>query len=276
VLEFDAVFRMHGGLARRAHLLAHGFTGAQLTRAVRRGMIRRVRVGWYMPADADEHAALAVAIGGTLACISAAKAHGLWVPQDLSTLHVSLPANASRLRGVGMPWIAHWTEADGRPERPVATVQQALLDVAMCQPVEIAVAVWDSALNMNLVRLTELRSRTLSRRARAVLALCDMRAESGIETITRLRLVAAGHPPEVQVRVAPGVRVDLLIARVVIELDGSAFHSGVTEFERDRARDAVLNAWGYRVLHFSYRQVMSDWETVIATIRMVMRQHPVA
>jgi very-short-patch-repair endonuclease len=34
----------------------------------------------------------------------------------------------------------------------------------------------------------------------------------------------------------------------------------------------VLNAWGFRVLHFSYRQVMDDWPTVLSTIQMVRRQ----
>ena len=61
-----------------------------------------------------------------------------------------------------------------------------------------------------------------------------------------------------QVQIGPD-RVDVVIGdRLVIELDSREFH----EREKDYARDARLGARGYRVLRFTYHQVMNDWPSV--------------
>ena len=71
----------------------------------------------------------------------------------------------------------------------------------------------------------------------------------------------------IQVTLAPGLRVDLVIGeRLVVEVDGREHHSDPSAFERDRIRDARLTALGYRVLHFSYSQVMHNWPAVEAAI----------
>ncbi|WP_185201318.1 endonuclease domain-containing protein [Glaciihabitans sp. INWT7] len=80
----------------------------------------------------------------------------------------------------------------------------------------------------------------------------------------------------IQVALAPGIRVDMLIGdRLVVEVDGREYHSDPSAFERDRVRDARLTALGYRVLHFSYSQVMYDWPAVEAAILTAMgrREH---
>ena len=161
----------------------------------------------------------------------------------------------------------------GTVPRPVDTIGDCLKQVFRCQPEDVAVAIADSALNQRKITMGALREMAGGARARRILRNLDPRAESGIESIARVRLRATGIPLEVQVGVAPGVRVDLVVdERVAVELDGAAYHSGALEFENDRTRDAVLNAWGYRVLHFSYRQVMDDWPSVLSTIQMVRRQ----
>ena len=43
--------------------------------------------------------------------------------------------------------------------------------------------------------------------------------------------------------------------RLVVEVDGFAFHRTRHAFERDRARDAQLTARGWRVVRFTYRQI---------------------
>lgn len=59
------------------------------------------------------------------------------------------------------------------------------------------------------------------------LDLVDMSAESGLETKARLRLRALGIPYRAQVRISRVGHVDLLIGeRLVLELDGGAWHSG--------------------------------------------------
>ena len=71
-----------------------------------------------------------------------------------------------------------------------------------------------------------------------------------------------------QFRIAGVGRVDFVFGdRLVIEVDGREFHASPDQFESDRRRDAVLSALGYRVLRFSYRQVMDRWDEVELAVR---------
>jgi len=73
--------------------------------------------------------------------------------------------------------------------------------------------------------------------------------------------------PRRQVTIRGVGRVDFVFGtRLVVEVDGEVFHSGSTEFEADRRRDALLSARGYRVLRFSYQQVMQRWPEVHAAL----------
>jgi hypothetical protein len=63
--------------------------------------------------------------------------------------------------------------------------------------------------------------------------------------------------PDVNRRIDGGIEVDFLWpgARLVVEVDGYAFHRSPTAFEEDRARDVALVLAGYRVLRFTWTQV---------------------
>lgn len=52
-------------------------------------------------------------------------------------------------------------------------------------------------------------------------------------------------------------------------MDGRRYHVGDEQFEADRERDALLAAWGYRVLRFSYRQVVEELPWVLEVIATV-------
>lgn len=54
-----------------------------------------------------------------------------------------------------------------------------------------------------------------------------------------------------------GYEVDFLWRdrRLVIEVDGYAFHSSPAAFERDRLRDGELEDAGYRVRRITWRQL---------------------
>lgn len=142
-----------------------------------------------------------------------------------------------------------------------------------CLSPEAAIAVLDSALQKGRLSEAELLAigATGSQRQRDLIEGTDGRAESGLESISRVRLVSLGLSVTVQVWILPGLRVDLLIdGWLVIELDGEEFHGNAIGFERDRVRDAPLNAWGYHVLHFSSKQVLTDWASVQSTILLVL------
>ena len=90
------------------------------------------------------------------------------------------------------------------------------------------------------------------------------------EAEQRLRALIrrAGLPqPQTNARIA-GHEVDALWPnqRLVVEIDGFAFHGSRAAFERDRRRDADLQATGYRVLRFTWRQLTREPELVAARI----------
>ncbi len=58
--------------------------------------------------------------------------------------------------------------------------------------------------------------------------------------------------------------------RLVVEVDGYAFHSSRNAFERDRRRDAELGAQGFRVIRVTWRQIVEEPEAVIATLAVAL------
>ena len=54
--------------------------------------------------------------------------------------------------------------------------------------------------------------------------------------------------------------------RLIVEVDGFAFHGGRAAFERDRRRDAQLQALGHRVLRITWRRLVEEPEAVVALI----------
>lgn len=54
--------------------------------------------------------------------------------------------------------------------------------------------------------------------------------------------------------------------RLVVEADGYASHGHRAAFERDRAEDAELQALGYAVLRFTWRQVAEEPAHVAAQL----------
>jgi very-short-patch-repair endonuclease len=74
--------------------------------------------------------------------------------------------------------------------------------------------------------------------------------------------------PDVNTRIE-GFEVDFAwpAQRLIVEVDGYAFHGGPAAFERDRARDAALALAGWRVLRFTWHQITREPERVAAVIR---------
>src|SRR6185503_19203951 len=66
-----------------------------------------------------------------------------------------------------------------------------------------------------------------------------------------------------------GYEVDALWEddKTVVELDGWEWHRTRRSFEDDRQKAAALEAAGYRVLRFTWRQVTSDRRAVASAIR---------
>ena len=105
-------------------------------------------------------------------------------------------------------------------------------------------------------------------------ALFDEPALTRSEAERRLlHLVRAARlsRPETNAMVG-GYEVDMLWRRqrLIVEVDGYAFHSGRAAFERDRRRDAALQAAGYRVVRFTWRQITLEPHAVVARIATLL------
>lgn len=72
----------------------------------------------------------------------------------------------------------------------------------------------------------------------------------------RTDVVIEGHEVE-------GVFLD---ARLVVEVDGWAFHRTRGKWERDRRRDADRLAAGWRVLRLTWRQIVYEPELTVARV----------
>jgi len=212
-----------------------------------------------------------VRVGGQLTGLAAADAHGLWTPKH-SELHVAVNEHARGLRALDeRPHaVARWTGTPLGGTRSLVHPVTCLVDIAKQHPPLIAFAVVESALFQGVISHAAWR-RALGRlpaNTKRELGAVDRKSESGGESQLRFRLLAMGVETRQQVRL-PGVgRVDFVIGDgLVIEADGAEFHTSRDDFEEDRRRDALLTAEGYRVLRFSYTQIVSRWAEVEAAIR---------
>jgi very-short-patch-repair endonuclease len=55
-----------------------------------------------------------------------------------------------------------------------------------------------------------------------------------------------------------------------VEVDGFAFHSSRTQFERDRRRDAELAAAGVRVVRVTWQQLTREPQAVLASVAQAL------
>jgi very-short-patch-repair endonuclease len=149
----------------------------------------------------------------------------------------------------------------------------AIARVIRCATFEGAVVAVDSAMNRRLV--TEHDARLIcssTARGRAIARALDPASESGIETLARLRLRRCQVRVRTQVIIDGVGRVDLLVGdRLIVELDGRAWHDRPGDFEADRRRDRALVALGFLVLRASYWQVMGEWPVIEAQILGLVR-----
>lgn len=58
--------------------------------------------------------------------------------------------------------------------------------------------------------------------------------------------------------------------QLAVEVDGLAFHSTAGRFESDRRRDAVLAAFGFRVVRLTWRQLTREREATIARLALAL------
>ncbi len=155
----------------------------------------------------------------------------------------------------------------------IEPIENALVQIADCQPFEKALVVWDSALNRGLTSEEELAQLPLrSEAARAVRTASTCFSDSGIETLPASRLALIGITVRQQV-VLCGHAVDGLIGeRLVLQIDGFAHHSSPEQRRKDISQDRELVLRGYTVLRYDYKEILFEWTRVEKEILLSIAQ----
>lgn len=293
------------GLASSSELRAAGISRSQLSRALVQGQVLRLRPRVYStaplparplhvvthdgvsPAYVAQVRCVLLSLGPTAAaCGRTAAALRGWgmLVEPSRTVEVAVAHGRSHARAEGVrvhrrrqPSVVDWPPLPGLAPVPVTPAVRTVLDCALTLPLVEAVVVCDSALRSGQVELGDLADalRVLpgtrdARRARRVVALCDPLSGSVLESVFRVRAALAGIEGWVPQRVLcdlPGrhLRVDFCFpaAGLVVEVDGARWHQDLL---RDRARDNLLAALGWRVLRFTWAEVVHQPGTVLDTV----------
>jgi very-short-patch-repair endonuclease len=166
---------------------------------------------------------------------------------------------------------------------PVTSAARTLLDLAADLPqrdidratdeARIHRLVTDHALNEQFIRYPRHPGRPRLRQAlQTEPKLTRSEAERRL-----LDLIRAARLPEPLTNTRIGRHeVDFLWPehRLVVEVDGYAFHTMRRSFERDRRRDAEITAAGYRVIRITWRQLTHEPEATIAILAAALVDQP--
>lgn len=164
---------------------------------------------------------------------------------------------------------------------PVTTVARTLFDLAEVvdeQRLERTFEEADRLGLLEIVALEDVCARGYGRRAlRPIRRLIDTALmPETTRSALEARFLAFCHehalpPPQTNVSVQ-NHEVDALWPheRLVVEVDGWAFHRHRAAFERDRARDAAMQAAGYRVIRVTHRRLESEPAGVADELRRLL------
>jgi Protein of unknown function (DUF559)/Transcriptional regulator, AbiEi antitoxin len=283
----DLARRQHGVLARR-QLTRFGLGRSAIDARIQTGRLFAIHRGVYAVGHSAMTrrgrwmaAVLASGDGAALSHGSAAALWGMMRPRggtDITSQHGRQGRSGIRLhRGRLRP-----EELAERDRIPVTSVPRTLLDLADVIEGDRWERVAEEADRLGLLELAALervcdrapgrrglkQCRRLIEAARAPIITGSALEDLFAEFCDRYRLPHPTHNVLVE-----GMEVDALWAleRMIVELDGFAFHHHRTAFERDRARDAALQAAGYRVIRLTHRRLEQEPSAVAAEIRRLLR-----
>jgi predicted transcriptional regulator of viral defense system len=184
-----------------------------------------------------------------------------------------------RVHRVGLPA----DEVTRRHGLACTSLPRTVIDCAGSMPTRAAVVVADAALRTGLLEVADLR-RLLDRRTRwpagtrRAIELADPFAESVLESLLRVLFTTYGIPPprtQYPVRDRWGrfvLRADFAWPRLmlIVEADGERWHGSERAFQNDRSKQNRAVLLGWRVLRFTWADVLGRPEGVAAQVKQAM------
>lgn len=279
------------GLFTRAQALACGYSAYQIRRRLQTGEWQRVLgstlafAGLRVTALIRDRAGQLAVPRSVLAGPSAARLHGMPVADTGQYLYVGRHG-CSRVQGVRLLYELPSPRDIQRDQgQPVVCRALAVVDCLRLLGWTEAVALADRALQQRWITMAELRARVTDRFGRPGAPQLSrlMRLMGGGERAPSERLLTTllrgagirGWAANVAIRDEHGRLVgvgDVAFERhrVVLEVDGWAYHSTPERFVGDRRRQNVLVAAGWRVLRFTWSDLTERPELVVAVVRQVL------
>jgi very-short-patch-repair endonuclease len=291
--SFEAVVRAHGaaqhGVVARVQLVADGIPVHVIDRRVRSGRLLLRHRGVYQAGPVlgrrgEEMAAvLACACACRVSHRSAARLHDL-LRTGSAPIDVTVPLAIRR----ALPGVRVYRSGNLRPDEvttvdgvPVTTPARTLLDLAGCAAFRDVEQACARAERLHLVTRADIRVMLERHPANPGAGVLRRLLDSDTPTAyTRsqaeeelLALIRAAKLPSPRLNAqACGYEVDVLWPpeRVVVEVDGYAFHRSARSFAGDRRRDADLAAAGYTVLRFTWDDLTKRREATLTRIVQVL------
>jgi very-short-patch-repair endonuclease len=281
------------GLILREQLLTAGIGRGAITHRVDTGWLKIAHPGVYLVGH-DAPAPFVAEMGAVLcfrgdAVLSHRTAAAIWVADRPSReVEVTLAGRDCRSRpGVRVFRVPalHRQDFRWRNGLPVTSPARTMIDYAGSADIDETGRALGEMRVLGLVRDSELQAAMArSPRRKGVGRLRQMLSRQGGPAFTRseaerrlLELIAAAElpPPQSNARVL-GYEVDAFWRRqrLVVEVDGYAFHGHRQAFEHDRRRDQTLTAAGYKVIRVTWRQLESEALAVVARIAQALGGAP--
>jgi very-short-patch-repair endonuclease len=288
----DLAARQHG-IATAGQLHGLGITDDDIAYRVRTGRLHPIHRGVY--AVGHRHltqnalfvaAVLAIGPGAALSHASAAVLYevrrAIAGPIDVTVARRLKPRRGIRIHsGRCLPR----SDVVVREGIPVTTPARTLLDLADVldrRSLERAVHEAEVQRLVTHDRLREQIARSPGRRATTVLAaiLAEGPAPTRSELEDRaLELFKQADLPRPRTNVQVlGIEVDFLFpaARLIVEVDGDRYHGTAFARRTDAAKQARLEAAGYRVLRLTWEQVTQRPQQTVARLRRALATAPAA
>jgi len=279
------------GVVEYRQLIEAGISPAQIQHRVAAGRLERLHRSVYRAGsvaamyEREMAAVLACGRGAVLSHCSAAAVWQLLRQIDgAAAVEVSI-VRGYRVRGAGVRVYRFATLQPDEVTRhvglPITTPARTLLDVARTLDAWqleqiLARAVRDGLVSVDALALLLKRhprqrgTRALRRLLAASVGPAFTRSEAEARFLALIRKAGLADP--VCNVVVKGFEVDFLwrAERLIVEIDGFAYHSSRDAFERDRRRDALLTAAGLRVLRFTWRQLVDQPEVLVARVAQAL------
>lgn len=277
------------GVVTRSQLLTLGLSGQAVDRRLRGGRLHPLYRGVYavghLVLTVEGRWMSAVLAAGGHAVLSHASAAAAWElrPAGAGAIHVTIPGDPGRKRRAGLCIHRSSTlspqDTTSHRDIPITTPVRTLIDLATTlrgRPLEHAL---DLAEQRGLVDFAELRKAIEAHPTRpgSPSLQAQLSRYTAGSTVTRSELeerflaLCDRHGlsrPSVNIRIE-GVEVDFAWrdARLIVEVDGYAYHRSPSAFEDDRARDVALTVAGWTVLRFTWAQITRRSAWVAGAIR---------